>query len=344
MNMFRSALNIGLISIALWPMAHGASDWRVDLLRSQGIPTTRASLEKIASEAGTDEATLNEAYQQLGSESYQKREQAHQYLKSQGNSILGFLKSKEPVEEPEIRKRASEIQKHLESNVASRQNLMVIDAAKSLLKSPKDKSTGGQFYEWFGTESADCTKGYRQLVYEGPKNVKPFIQNSQLVIPGKRPGNADQRMILHCNTWPATKELPKHISVSCLVGSTGEGASTHHLGITIGKVKTLIHPGYRGGGFRFEQIGTQRKFTKNINMGYTPAPKQLHRIKVTAQRMKNGKVYLKAVVSSTNKKPFETSIELDQEDVGEFNQISLDRSGRSGGNVYFDDFRVQIEP
>ena len=79
-------------------------------------------------------------------------------------------------------------------------------------------------------------------------------------------------------------------------------------------------------------------------MGYTPAPNMLHRIEVTAQFMKNGKVHLNAVVSSPNNKPFETSIELDQEDIGEFNQISLDRSGRSGGNVHFDDFRVEIKP
>lgn len=181
-------------------------------------------------------------------------------------------------------------------------------------------------------------------MYEGAKDVKPFIENGQLVIPGNRQGDADQRMILHASTWPAAKELPKQISVSCLVGSTGERAGTYHLGITIGKIKTLIHPGYRGGGFRFEQIGTHMKFTENINMGYTPAPNKLHCIKVTAQHMKNSKVQLKAVVSSPNNKPFETSIELDQEDTGEFNQISLDRSGRSGGNVYFDDFRVQLNP
>ncbi|WP_129589779.1 hypothetical protein [Rubritalea profundi] len=132
-----------MIGITLSPLAHCAPDWRVDLLHSQGIPTTHASLEKTASEAVTDETKLNEAYQQLGSASYQERGHAYEYFKSKGNSILGFLKSKEPAEDPEIRMRASEIQKHLESNVANQQDLMVINAAKSLLKSPKDKSTGG---------------------------------------------------------------------------------------------------------------------------------------------------------------------------------------------------------
>ena len=60
--------------------------------------------------------------------------------------------------------------------------------------------------------------------------------------------------------------------------------------------------------------------------------------------MTNGKVQLTAVVSSPNNKPFETTIELDQQDIGEFNQISLDRSGRTGGNLFFDDLRVQIKP
>ena len=342
--MFSIVLNIILVGIALWPQAHSASDWRLDFLRSEGIPTNRASLEKAATEVGIDATKLNKVHQQLGSESYQEREQASEYLKSQGNSILGFLKSKEPIGDPEVRSRSSAIQTHLEASIGNLQECMTIAAAKSLLKSPTDKSTGGQFYEWFGTKSADCTKGYRQLVYEGPMDVKPFIKNSQLVIPGKRPGGADQRMILRSSTWPATKESPKHIRVSCLVGSTGEEVSTHHLGITIGKVKTLIHPGHREGGFRFEQIGTKREFTDNINTGYTPAPNMLHRIEVTAQHMKNGKVHLNAVVISPNKKRFETSIELDQEDIGEFNQISLDRSGRSGGDVYFDDFRVEIKP
>lgn len=342
--MIRNVVNNVFITLALCSLTHGAPDWRVDLLRSQGIPNTRAGLEKAASEVGIDEVKLNEAYQKLGSDSFQEREQAQAYLKSQGSSILGFLNSKEPVTNPEIKSRLSHIRTHLESILVNLQKRMVIAAAKSLLKSPDDKSTGGQFYEWFGTKSDDCSKGYRQLVYNGPKNVKPFIKNSQLVIPGNRPGEHDQRMILHAKTWPASEDPPNHINVSCLMGGTGEGAGNFHLGITIGKVKAVIHPGYAGGGFRFEQVGTAFKFTETINMGYTPAPDKMHRIKVTAQRLQNSKVQLSVLVNSPNNKPFKHSIDLDQKDIGAFNQISLDRSGRTGGNVFFDDLWIQIRP
>ena len=151
-------------------------------------------------------------------------------------------------------------------------------------------------------------------------------------------------MILRSSAWPATKVLPKHFTISCLVAGSDGDNGVWHLGITIGKVKTLIHPGYRGGAFRFEQVGTLHKFTDNISMGYTPATNQLHRIKITVKQLANGRVQLNTTINSPDNKSFEKSIDVSKEDIGPLNQISLDRSGNSGGNAYFDDFRVLLEP
>ena len=221
---------------------------------------------------------------------------------------------------------------------------MLTIAANSLLKMREDPSTGGEFYEWFGTPSDDCTNGYRQFTYEGPKGSKSHIKNSRLFISGNHHGNVDQQMILRSTAWPGAKILPKQFSVYCLLGGGKERVGTWHIGISIGKVRALFHPGYRGGGFRFEQAGTATKYVDNISMGYTPSTGQLHHMKISVTQLDDGKVRLKACIKTPGEKPFEASVTVTREDTGPLNQISLDRSGMSGGAAYFDDFRVSLGP
>ena len=39
---------------------------------------------------------------------------------------------------------------------------------------------------------------------------------------------------------------------------------------------------------------------------------------------------------------FETSVIVEADQIGELDEVSLDRSGRVGGSAYFDDFTVRI--
>ncbi len=317
-------------------------DWRIDLLQSQGIPTTPESLKKTATSSDTNTNQLDIYFKQLGSKTFKQREQAQLLLTAQGSSITSYLLAKMPISNPEIKSRTDQILQHLEDQDESIKNIMTQIAAKSLIISPNDRSTNGQFYEWFGTQSQDCSKGYRQFIYQGPKEARSFIKNSQLVISGQRQGEHDQRIILQSHKWPNRKKHPHHIIVNCSLGTTTR-ASSYHVGITIGKIKALIHPGHLGGAFRCEQINTKKEIIQNCQMGYTPSINQLHHFQLTAKHIENEKVKLSIIIKSKNKKRFEKNIILNKNDIGDFSQISLDRSGKEGGDAFFDNLRIQIK-
>ena len=256
--------------------------------------------------------------------------------------MLDFLDSKGPVEDPEVRVRVAEIRKTVSSGVKTRVGPILRHAAKSLLEKPEDAATGGMFYEWFGTDKANCFDGYRSLAHEGAKNFKPFVKKGRLNIPGDQVDEEDQRLSLNLADWPGGKEMPKRYVVSCLMGGDGGGAGTWHVAIGIGKVKALFHPGYDGGAFRFEQVSTLEKYSNNQDMGFTPEAGKLYRMDVTVARFPAERVGLKVIITSSEGKTFETTIQVDGDEIGPLDRISLERSGRRGGNALFDDLRVKI--
>lgn len=137
--------------------SYAQTDWRIDLLKHQEIPITPKSLKQTASNPRISTNKLDAYFKQLGSIAFKKREEAQQFLKAQGTSITSYLINKKPIANPEIKSRTNQILQHLESHGGSLQSVMTQIAAKSLIIAPNDKSTKGQFYEWFGTKSVDCT-------------------------------------------------------------------------------------------------------------------------------------------------------------------------------------------
>lgn len=324
--------------------AAAQADWRKDFLTSQGIKLDKESLKEAADGNAVSEVAMELAYHKLNSTVFSEREEAQLLLQSKGAPVIKFLRAKLPIDHPETRKRVDEILTHLESNIGDSRLLMTQEAARSLLKNPEDKMTGGQYYEWFGGEQMDLNKGYRLWTYSGPDNSAPFVSGNQLTIPSKNLADTDQRVILRSSSWPQSKEFPKHFSVSCLIAGGNEGAGTYHPSIAIGKVKALFHPGYPGGAFRFEHIETKDKFSDNQNMGYTPKADSKHLMRVTVHCMENDKVELKVSITSSNKQRFEKQLIVTKKDTGPINEISLLRSGRRGGDAVFSDFHIEIHP
>jgi hypothetical protein len=65
---------------------------------------------------------------------------------------------------------------------------------------------------------------------------------------------------------------------------------------------------------------------------------------VKVRRLPDNKVSLEVVLEQGGKKEgrFETSVIVEADQIGELDEVSLDRSGRVGGSAYFDDFTVRI--
>ena len=63
---------------------------------------------------------------------------------------------------------------------------------------------------------------------------------------------------------------------------------------------------------------------------------------VTVAQFPAERVGLKVIITSSEGKTFETTIQVDGDEIGPLDRISLERSGRRGGNALFDDLRVKI--
>lgn len=278
----------------------------------------------------------------LGSEQFEQRERAQQRLLEAGQAALDFLEAKGSIADPEVRIRVEAICRVLAGGNMNQQGKMVKLAARSLLQKPNDPATGGHYYEWFGQSAKDCSKGYRQLAYTGPKGGKMMVEQGKLRMFGKMEGDNDLRLLLKAKDWPVAEAMPDEFQVSCLAGGGHGAAGTWHVALCVGNVKAIFHPGYRGGGFRFEKVGTRKNLSSNLNMGFTPAPNALHRIELHVTALPQGKVSFKAVVTAPDGKRFETSTVLSENEVGSLDRIGLERSGHAGGEAIFDDLMVKL--
>lgn len=318
------------------------ADWRKDLLKEHCIGLDQDSLKKASQQEVFKNEDLEEAFKALGSDQFADRENAQQTLSEMGEAILDFLDAKQPINDPEIRFRVEKIREAVSSGVETRMAPIIRWAAKTLLDKPNDVATGGWFFEWFHPDKADCLDGYRNLKIGGARTQKPFVKNGRLNVIGRHKGEEDQRMSLLLEDWPGVDRMPDQFEVSCLMGGEAGGAGAWHAALCIGKVKVLFHPGYRGGGFRFEQVGTLEQFSKNQDMGFTPEFGKLYRMNLVVARFPSGRVGIQATVISPDGKSFESHIHVEAEDVGPLDRISMERSGRIGGNAIFDDFMVKI--
>lgn len=185
------------------------ADWREDLLREYGFALDKASLENVSQQGISNDKDLyedlEEPYKALASDQFAEREEAQRRLVKVGKKVLGFLKAKEPIDDPEVRFRVTEIRKVVRPGVENRVGPIVQQAAISLLEDADDPQTGGRFFEWFGVDQNDCRDGYRALVHDGNQGQRPVVNGGRLKIPGQHGGKEDRRLILRAKDWPGTK-------------------------------------------------------------------------------------------------------------------------------------------
>ncbi|MGB1128655.1 MAG: hypothetical protein ACPG4K_01295 [Haloferula sp.] len=336
-----------LAMITLGSSLAWAGDWRHELLEEEGLGTTREEWRQSLKGTSLDQDGLMAAYLRLGSPRYPEREEAQQKFLRGGLGTQQWLRQQPPSADPEVRIRVAEILDVLEFPSRNGRKRMVQHALSSLLEgaeSESDASTGGMFYEWFGQPAEDLKGGFRGFEFEAGEGMLGDVEGGMLVLKGNRPGDGDQRLILKAENWPARETFPDELTVSAQLGGRDGGQGAWHLGITVGRVRALYHPGYRGGGFRFEQVGTRKEFTGNEDMGFTPSVTEMQHMRVKVRRLENGSVELVVRVEQEGEEAFERTTTVSSTEIGELDQVSLDRSGRTGGDAHFDEFVVEFRP
>ncbi len=319
-------------------------DWRHDLLEASGIASDPASIRAAMEDREPPGDGLRNAYVMLGSESFQEREQAHAEILAGGPAALDWLAQQPVPDDPEVRKRRIQIMRELSSSSPEMRQNMLSHAMRSLLdEETRMPGGGGVFYEWFGTPAEDCRHGYRLMRYVGPVGGnRPHVRGGRFIVPGQRPGLADQRLILRTADWPGTERLPEHLTLRVILGGTEGGSGGWHVGVSIGDVKTLFHPGFRNGAFRHEHAETHDKITQNTDMGFTPDEGRLYRMELRLDRADPERFSLRTIITCDEGSRFEDTTLIAEEHFGEFDSIALERSGRTGGDAIFEQLALML--
>lgn len=323
-----------------------AGDWRQEYLKSEGFGKTQEEWKKALESSDVEKQDLEGLYAKLGAEDFPARVSAQAELLRGGSFTQAWLKQKPQSPNPEIRVRVEQILDGLEGPGKLVRDRVVQHALRSLLAEPAGQpspSTGGMFHEWFGQESQNLNKGYRQFSFEADLGMQGAVKEGRLELAGNRDGDGDQRLILKSLDWPDQKTFPKDFSVSANLAGTEGGVGAWHLGISIGRVRALYHPGFDGGAFRIEQVDTNIAVASVENMGFTPSNEGWQRMKLKVRQMNNGDVELVVTIYQEKDERFVHTQLIPAAMIGKVDQISLDRSGRQGGDALFDDLVIEFD-
>lgn len=326
--------------------AEESSDWRIEILNEHGIPTDTAALEKKQKNHSISAEILNEKIKLLASEKFAEREQAQKDVLMMGKDVLPMILALPTSDDPEVRMRLGKILISLQADGRWNRQALVRRAIESLLHERKNPGIadpqGELFVECFKTEKASLSDGYRRLGFKAPDGLIGSVSNGAARFRGNHATEGDQRLILRARDFSRKQEFPDTFRIESKIGGAAGGQGTYHVGISIGNVRALFHPGYPGGAFRFERVDNNVMLVQNTNMGFNPPVDQLLLMSIEVKRLAEGNVSLDVTVNSAGHQ-FQKSAIIKAADIGKLETIGLDRSGRSGGDGLFDDFIVDFK-
>lgn len=341
-----------ILLVGLWFGVLGSShadeprDWRLDLLAEEKIPTDTASLKVLSQNYRVSEESLQRAVSQLNADQYAKRQQAQNELLLMGREALPLIRKYPDAGDPEVCLRLAEIVRVLETSDPSSKDRLLRLAVTGLLH---ERDHPGEvhesqkmFVELFSETTATLANGYRRMTFAAAKGKDGRVVNGMARLWGsKDKSEGDQRLLLDAKDITEAAEFPKKFQIDVKLGGHLGGAGLYHVGVSVGNVRALFHPGYPDGGFRFERVDDHTVLFPNKSMGFEPPAGQLLRMKLTVERLDKGQVKMDVVILS-GKDQFKSSAILRASDIGKLDKIGLDRSGQAGGDAIFDDLIVNF--
>ena len=250
--------NLLILAIACSAMAARAAEhenWRLQLLRQEGITLEKNGLPKLVPPS---EKHFLGLVGLLASEDFATREKSQKEIFRMGLAAKPWLDHLPASDDPEVNFRILAIRNQLATERCWPQAELLQYAVASLLRE-KDgvkppKGTPLVFAEFFQDKAADLEASYRDFIFDASPGLKGEVAEGTLKISGKGPIEGDQRMILSAGKICGRKLFPARFRIEVMLGGTRGGESAYHIGVSIGKVRALFHPGHATGGFRFENI------------------------------------------------------------------------------------------
>jgi hypothetical protein len=336
---------IGALGILALSATAEETDWRLDLLKLEGIASETSALLQWTKKLDVSSDHLDRAIGRLGSEDHATREQAQREIVLMGKKVLPLLARLPESAEPEVRQRVLAIQEILQPGCRWAREDLVRHAVTSLLRERLNNGNPAPavivFAEFFDHPLASLKDGYKRFHYKANEGMTGSVHDGVLVMNGNHVNDGDQRLLLDAKSLYGKKTFPDKFRIEARLGGEVGGEGAYHIGLSIGNVRALFHPGFDTGGFRFQRVDTQEHITQNTAMEFDPQSGRKQRMSLTVQRLNGGRVELVAMVSQGDKSFTDRTIVVESV-IGKLDHISLDRSGREGGNALFDDLVVEL--
>ncbi|MFK7849347.1 MAG: hypothetical protein AB8D78_00075 [Akkermansiaceae bacterium] len=324
-------------------------DWRIQLLEEAGLSLEEAKKKFLGNNEESSEEELRKLVSLLAADDFATRAKSQTQIESMGSTVIPLLNQFRENDDPEIRFRLEQILDKLSGDRIWEKDRLLTYATKSL---SEEAQPGGQkakeqtlFVESFQDVVDPIGQSYRHFDFVRDKGLNAKATNGVLTISGKNKQQGDQRILLEAEKITGKKTFPNQFNLEVATKTTPGGEGIFHTGVAVGNLRALFHPGYRGGGFRFERVDTKEDLKSNTNMGFTPKVGQFHTIQIQVKRLSDDQFQVVATVhSKTEAKPFEATIKISEKVIGDLTTIGLDRSGNPGGDAIFDDLVIDLDP
>lgn len=322
-------------------------DWRLEILQEEGISSDTAALLEMWESFKLSPQKLQSAYNQLGAKNYTERERAEWEIHQMGRDALPFLRKLPPSDDPEVRMRVARIEHIQQAGGQWSKSELIRQAVSSLLdeRSPEksEAKTARIFAEFFKQPTPSLKDGYRRFHFEADEGMSGLVSEGRLRMKGNHGGDGDQRLLLELRDLSGEAEITRPYQINVRLGGEQGGTGAYHVGISIGNVRALFHPGLQGGGFRIERVDDHEYLVPNKTMEFEPKAGLMHSMGIGVNPLPNGDVELKIVVSDgAGGKTFKHREILKADVIGKIDKIGLDRSGRTGGDAMFDDLVISF--
>jgi hypothetical protein len=195
--------------------------------------------------------------------------------------------------------------------------------------------------ERFTVAATDVTRGYRSFVYEATvPGCKAEVRDGRLILHGDH-AEGDQRLAITAQKLMGKARWPDALDITAKLGGSARENIAWHVGVSIGRVKVLFHPNHQGGAFRAEAVDTHEYIFDNQALGFTPAADALHEMTIRVRRTDRGYRLDVTLTEAKTGGRFQKTFEVTREQMGRYDRVGLERSGRTGGDALFGSLSIK---
>jgi hypothetical protein len=217
-------------------------------------------------------------------------------------------------------------------------SLLVLAAAAFAPAPLPRREPRGVFVERFAEPAGDATRGYRSFDYETTvRGCKADVSGGRLRLHGDHQQAGDQRLFITAQRATGKASWPDSLEVTARLG----GTARDNVGVSVGRVKILFHPNFEGGAFRAETADTHEEFFGNQDVGFTPAAGVAHLMTVRVRRTERGYRFDVTLEDAKGGGRHRKSFEVSDRQMGRFDRVGLERSGRRGGDALFESLTIR---